>query len=352
MEKHWSQKAEENRELAREKMEEFAKSYQENPETIVEYLKFSKNFYQYSAGNTALIYQQNPHATFVKSFAGWKKEGVSVNRGEKGIAIWCPVQSTLLKREDGSMVPLRKATKEEKDLYKKGEMEGVVKQGFQIGYVFDIAQTNFPKEQYPKYFHMGQVSEDVEKIITALENYTENELQCSVRTEDLSSITLRGYYYKNGIVLNEKLEGVEKLSTLSHEMGHAIEKHGTERKEKGEGQREYEADCISVMLQDYLGIEITDARRRHFKHAYNQFEKEMQEKYRELPPEAQKREIEKNMNNSFEYIHRVMGKHLNQIDEYIKNPEVVQQKNVQNISAEHRVVGIEKNMRAGKGLEM
>ena len=66
-------------------------------------------------------------------------------------------------------------------------------------------------------------------------------------------------------------------------MGHAIEKHGVEGKEKGEGQREYEADCISIMLQDYLGIEITDARRRHFKHAYNQFEKEMQEKYQELP---------------------------------------------------------------------
>ena len=64
-------------------MEEFAKSYQENPETIVEYRRFSKNFYQYSQGNTALIYQQNPHATFVKSFAGWKKEGVSVNRGKR-----------------------------------------------------------------------------------------------------------------------------------------------------------------------------------------------------------------------------------------------------------------------------
>lgn len=42
MEKNWSQKAEENREFARKKMEEFAKSYQENPETIVEYLRFSK----------------------------------------------------------------------------------------------------------------------------------------------------------------------------------------------------------------------------------------------------------------------------------------------------------------------
>lgn len=146
--------------------------------------------------------------------------------------------------------------------------------------------------------------------------------------------------------------GVEKLSTLSHEMGHAIEKHGVEGKEKGEGQREYEADCISIMLQDYLGIEITDARRRHFKHAYNQFEKEMQEKYQELPLKAQKREIEREMNDSFEHIHRVMGKHLNQIEEYMKNPDIVKQRNVQNISAEHKIIGIEKNIRAGKGLEI
>ena len=97
---------------------------------------------------------------------------------------------------------------------KKGSWKGVVKQGFQIGYVFDIAQTNFPKEQYPKYFDMGQASEDADKMIAALESYAENELQCSVRTEDLSSISLKGYYYKNGIVLNEKLEGVEKLSNI------------------------------------------------------------------------------------------------------------------------------------------
>ena len=79
-----------------------------------------------------------------------------------------------------------------------------------------------------------------------------------------------------------------------------------------------------------------------FKHAYNQFEKEMQEKYQELPLKAQKREIERETNDSFEHIHRVMGKHLNQIEEYMKNPDIVQQRNVQNISAEHKIIGIEK----------
>ena len=67
----------------------------------------------------------------------------------------------------------------------------------------------------------------------------------------------------------------------------------------------WEADCISIMLQDYLGIEITDADTLYMR-PINYFEKEMQEKYRELPPEAQKVGIERNMNNSFEYIHRVM----------------------------------------------
>lgn len=71
-----------------------------------------------------------------------------------------------------------------------------------------------------------------------------------------------------------------------------------------------------------------------------------------MPTKAQKREIEREMNDSFEHIHRVMGKHLNQIEEYMKNPDIVQQRNVQNISAKHKIIGIEKNMRAGKGLEI
>ena len=79
-------------------MEEFAKSYQENPETIVEYLRFSKNFSSVFTREYCSHLSANPHATFVKSFVGWEKEGVIVNRGVKGIANWYAVQSTLLKR--------------------------------------------------------------------------------------------------------------------------------------------------------------------------------------------------------------------------------------------------------------
>lgn len=350
MEKNWYQKAEENKEFARKKMEEFAKSYQENPEMIVDYLKFSQNFYQYSAKNVALIYAQNPHATFIKSYAGWQRDGVCIKRGEKGMAIWCPVQSTLLKREDGSQVSLRNATKEEKELYKNGKIEGIVKQGFKIGHVFDIGQTDFPKEQYPEIFNMGKASENLDKISAALENYAENELQCNVRTEDLSSISLRGYYYKNEIILNEKLEGAEKLSTLTHEMGHAIEKHGEGKEKKGEGQTEYEADCISIMLQNFLGIEITDTRRRHFKHAYEQFEEEMQVKYQDMSSEAKIEAIESDMSKSFEHIHRLMGKSLKDIKEYIESPNMVQ-KNEKNLS-EKKTIELTKNKNIGREMGM
>lgn len=78
MKKEWVDKAVENSRYARDKMEEFAKSYKENPETIADFLEFSQRFYQYSSRNISLIYQQNRGATFVKSFADWKKEGVAV----------------------------------------------------------------------------------------------------------------------------------------------------------------------------------------------------------------------------------------------------------------------------------
>lgn len=48
MKKEWVDKAVENSRYAREKMEEFAKSYKENPEVIADYLQFSQRFYHTS----------------------------------------------------------------------------------------------------------------------------------------------------------------------------------------------------------------------------------------------------------------------------------------------------------------
>ena len=59
-------------------------------EDWLRFLKFQSLFYNYSFGNTMLIYLQNPEATFVKGFKAGNKLWRYVRKGEKGIAIIAP----------------------------------------------------------------------------------------------------------------------------------------------------------------------------------------------------------------------------------------------------------------------
>ena len=76
-------------------------SSQENPETIAELLQFGSKFYRYHVRNTMLIYQQNPHATYVQSYKAWKEMGYSPKEGVRRMKVFVPVKTTWLELEAG-----------------------------------------------------------------------------------------------------------------------------------------------------------------------------------------------------------------------------------------------------------
>ena len=59
-------------------------------EDWINYLCFQSKFYNYSFGNTILIYSQNPEASYVKGYKAWNQLGRYVKRGSKGLAILAP----------------------------------------------------------------------------------------------------------------------------------------------------------------------------------------------------------------------------------------------------------------------
>jgi len=242
-----------------------AENYTANPESIAELFQFGANFYNYSLRNNILINAQNSGATYVQSFKAWKDMDYPVNKGQKGIKILVPVKTTFLMLDDDNTVQLKYATKAQKEAYKRGEIEGKDKLFFKVGYVFDISQTNFPKDRYPELFSMGYPSVEHANVIKGLKDYSLDHLGCPVSEEDVQSISLRGLYYPfgNRIVLNDKLEDSEKLSTLSHELGHALIHNNPEFTDKSTAQEEFEADAMSIMLQSHLGFELTDSRKGH-----------------------------------------------------------------------------------------
>ena len=268
-----SQQENEMKELVRE----LAVSWQENPETIAEAVSFGSRMYNYSVRNNMLIYQQNPNAVYVQSFQAWKEMGAAVKSGEKGSKIWVPVEATILKI-DGKLVPLEHATKEQRIQYQAGEIESTTARRFRIGTVFDIAQTTYPIEKYPALFHMGYESAVHGSIVQGLINYAAESLQCQVAVTDMRSISLRGDYQpgENRIRLSDRLQDTQKLSTLAHELGHAVQHR--EDLGKSPAQKELEADALGIMIESYFGIQPTESRKRHLAQNYRAYEKEWRAK--------------------------------------------------------------------------
>ena len=244
-------------------IKETAESYTENPEKLAELFEFGSRFYNYSIKNTMLIQHQNPYATYVQSFQAWNAMDTYVKKGQKGLKILVPVKCTYLTIGDES-IPLRKATKEQAAAYKQVKIKGEERLHFKVGTVFDISQTTFPKERYPELFSMGYSSGQHKEIIQGLTEFAKEKLDCSVITTDLQSISLRGDYspFFNRIRLNTFLGDTEKLSTLSHELGHAMIHHIPDTK-KTPSQLEFEADALSIMVQAHCGIEVTESRKHH-----------------------------------------------------------------------------------------
>ena len=93
-------------------------------EMLKTYLDLQARFPRYSVNNLILIATQRPDATKLAAFDVWQKDGVHINKGEKGLSILEP--SGTYEREDGT-----KAT------------------NYAIKKVFDIAQTNAEPEPQP-----------------------------------------------------------------------------------------------------------------------------------------------------------------------------------------------------------
>ena len=67
-----------------------------NSERYKNFLNIMSRCHNYSFTNSLLISLQNKNATLVKSFTDWKKDGVKINKNEKGIKIFCPVKQVFV----------------------------------------------------------------------------------------------------------------------------------------------------------------------------------------------------------------------------------------------------------------
>lgn len=307
-------------------IKEIATTYKNNPEQIAELLTFSARFYEYSARNVMLIRHQNAGTTFFQGFEAWKKDGYCVKRGQRGLKILVPVKTTFVETEPGKYVKLSDAPWQIRKKFKinNESVKSYTKIFFKVGNVFDISQTNVPKSEYPSFYSMGYNDTNLDILSKGIKNYCQDKLQLPVNDIDMNSIALRGFHIKDtSIGMNDKLNSSEYLSTLTHELGHALMNHS---KIENTFQKEFEADCFSIMLDTHLGVKITDSRKHHLASNFQQLEKSLSKEGKKLDFDGIVNDVMKKFSLA-----------VNEIDEYIEN-EINQNENEEQAEEEEEFI--------------
>ncbi len=259
---------------AKQRVITLAENWEADAKDVAEFLIFSSRFPNFSGRNQMLIYKQNPYAMFVAGYRQLEKMGYAVQKGEKSMRICSPHMATFYRKKESDAWKrvTQNTPREIQDMIKAGMLETRAELQF-YGYaaVFDIAQTNCPAEDYPKLVGLGCADELHAAAFDIISEYS-NRCGMPVRTIDLKSVALRGYYESEtcNITINSRLADTQRLSTLLHEMAHGMLQHGMDTG-KSRAQREFEADALSVMLESAMGLPITDTRKEHMSMEYKNY---------------------------------------------------------------------------------
>ena len=335
------QAAREEKKRMEEEIQDAIESWAINPDALIEFFQFSEKFsYQYSFRNTLLIQRQNEGAAFCQSFDAWKKAGYSVLKGMHGMSIYVPVQATILE-VDGKDIPLAEASEQQRRDYKEGKLSSKTALHYRIGKTFDVAQTNFPPEKYPELLSRGIPSDKHKICIDAIRAYMEEVLKIPVIMEaenlkgtkagdvqyGIQGASLYGFYHpgeeKRDIHIAHTLQDTAALSTLTHEMGHAVAQH-CRSESSNIHQIEFEADAFSIMLQTHFGVPITDERKSHISNEYKRWQLDEKENFH---PEKSLDKMFSLYRLHIEGIDQRLKKYLPEEKEEIQPQQQIQKKN-------------------------
>ncbi len=212
----------------------------------LQFLTFQSRFYNYSVGNTMLIYQQNPQASFVKGYRAWNDLARYVKKGSKGIAILAPCVRKAKSEDD---VVDRLNCKNDAD-----EKDKKVVTGFRIAYVYDIADTDGSDEFLPVLVKGVSGNSDRERDI--YEKLRDIVSQEHLVLEVTGTASKGAYNIETGIIsINTDYDYLQRIKTLLHEYAHAVDFTMNPGEDIKKNVRELVAESVAFVVMQYLGFD-------------------------------------------------------------------------------------------------
>lgn len=216
-------------------------------EDWLKFLRFQSLFYQYSFGNTMMIFLQNPEATYVMGYKAWNKLGRYVRKGSKGLAILAPC----IKKVEVFKEPENKSEYHDQE----GEKETKkVLSGFRIAYVYDIADTDGSDEMLPVLVKGLSGNSDTEKEIY---DHLYSVLSKEFTIQEVSGTASKGSYNLESkiISIRSDLEYLQRIKTLLHETAHAYDFKMNPEEDIPRNRRELIAESVAMVVSMRLGLD-------------------------------------------------------------------------------------------------
>jgi hypothetical protein len=218
----WKEKKQLEREQAYTLIDTTAEDISEDGDKFKTYLDVQSHFDRYSVGNALLIMAQMPQATQLKDFDGWKENGVSIKKQQKGITILEPGEEYTC--DDGSV--------------------GV---SYNVKKIFDISQTTSKDKSKPAVHH------DERLLLKALINNSPAAIKISEELPDGV-----GALYQpetNEIAVRKGMDAPDIFRSVSQELAHAQLAAQSENYSRSEAG--FKAYCASCMLCKKNGIDVS-----------------------------------------------------------------------------------------------
>ena len=218
-----------------------------NSDQYKNFLTAMSKLHHYSPRNLQLLLAQNPDVSVVASFKKWKEDyGRTVNKGEKSLRVWAPVQ--VVRKDKISGEPM---------LDDNGK---VIKDTvFKLVPVFDISQTSGKEFPTPVNVLEGKHEDYANLYRAAKQVASDNGVTISISD---TSGTSRGYYspMENKIVLQRGMSEQQTLKTLFHEMAHS-DLHNLDAKATQDFTRstkELQAESVAYVVASHYGFDTSE----------------------------------------------------------------------------------------------
>lgn len=214
---------------------------------IIQLLRQMSQFDGYGLTNAAAIRKQNPKAQAVATYQQWKNMGYKVKDVKHSIKIWMPIVKTCFLR-DGRRTDVREATAEERAGITSENIPVERYTAYRAGFVYDIAQTNCPKQEYGRVIGETNYSHlETEKMYDSLRSAAES---CGFAVTENADVYKAGFH-DAAITVSSRLHPAEKLAALCGAFSQGIVEQSSSQPQD---IRQFEAQTLSFFLQTRLGV--------------------------------------------------------------------------------------------------